>query len=66
MSLPSEALPDRIPKKVSPLGGFTPANAAYTAPVSEFESPKLYIAGYQHFLFTPYTSINTRASQSPR
>jgi len=41
MRRPSEALPERLPKKLMPLGGFTPVNAAKTAPVSEFESPKL-------------------------
>jgi len=38
---PSEALPERLSNKLVPLGGFTLVNAAETAPVSEFESPKL-------------------------
>ena len=47
---PSQALPERTPKKLSPLGGWTPVNAADAAPVSEFESPKLMIAGKWQFL----------------
>lgn len=45
MSRPSQYLPEGLPKKVIPLGKGTRPNAADTAPVSEFESPKLKIAG---------------------
>lgn len=42
---PSQNLPEGLPKKVLPLGKGTRPNVAETAPVSEFESPKLYIPG---------------------
>lgn len=45
---PSEYLPAGIPKKVSPLGGGAGPNAEERPPVSEFESPKLKIAGKLH------------------
>ena len=48
MRRPSEYLPAGIPKKVSPLGGGACPNAAERPPVSEFESPKLKMAGNSH------------------
>lgn len=49
---PSQNLPEATPKKVSPLGESSCSRAAERAPVSEFESPKLYIAGNLHILLT--------------
>ena len=48
MRRPSQALPEGCPKKVSPLGVWISDKAAEMPPVSEFESPKLYIAGKSH------------------
>ena len=48
MRRPSEYLPIGIPKKVSPLGGGAGPKAAERPPVSEFESPKLKMAGNSH------------------
>lgn len=45
---PSQFLPAGFPKKDSPFGGRISDNVADIAPVSEFESPKLYIAGKPH------------------
>nr|GLL32696.1 hypothetical protein GW17_00061824 [Ipomoea trifida] len=45
MRRPSETRPEGFPKKVIPFGGRTRAKAADELPVSEFESPKLKIAG---------------------
>lgn len=42
---PSLALPAGLWKKVSPHGAAIGKNAAAIPPVSELESPKLYIAG---------------------
>ena len=47
-SRPSQNLPAGLPKKLSPFGGRTSNSAADIAPVSEFESPKLYTAGNLH------------------
>lgn len=44
MSLPSQALPEGLLKKVMPLGGYGAGKADQNPPVSEFESPKLKIA----------------------
>ena len=45
---PSEYRPDGVWKNVSPLGGGACPNAADKPPVSEFESPKLNMAGKLH------------------
>ena len=58
MRRPLQDLPERVPKKFWPLGGCTHVNAADMAPVSEFESPKVNIAGYSH-LFPPAATITT-------
>ena len=56
MSRPSQALPEGCPKKVSPLGVWISDKAAEMPPVSEFESPKLYIAGKSHLRPPPPTT----------
>lgn len=48
MRRPSEARPEGCLKKVWPYGDGISATAALQAPVSELESPKLYIAGNLH------------------
>ena len=53
MSRPSQPLPDGLPKNVSPFGGGTAWKAADIHPVSEFESPKLYMAGKPQPLGAP-------------
>lgn len=45
---PSQYLPAGVWKKVMPLGGPACPNAADKPPVSEFESPKLNMAGKSH------------------
>lgn len=45
INFPSQGRPEGLPKKVTPLGGGTRWKAADMPPVSEFESPKLKIAG---------------------
>nr|GMD26443.1 nitrate transporter [Ipomoea batatas] len=50
MRRPSETRPEGFPKKVIPFGGRTRAKAADELPVSEFESPKLKIAGMWQLL----------------
>lgn len=45
---PSQYLPDGVWKYVSPLGGRACPNTAERPPVSEFESPKLKMAGKLH------------------
>lgn len=58
---PSQNLPAGCPKKVSPFGGLTGDIAAEIPPVSEFESPKLYIAGNWHpFELAPLTKAETK------
>ena len=47
---PSEYLPAGEWKYVSPLGGGACPNAADKPPVSEFESPKLKMAGKLHLV----------------
>lgn len=46
---PSEARPDGFLKYVIPNGYLSAGKAAQKPPVSEFESPKLKIAGNEHF-----------------
>ena len=46
---PLQALPEALPKKVSPLGRVISLMAAERPPVSELESPKLKIARQLHF-----------------
>ena len=58
MSRPSQALPEGCPKKVSPLGAWIFDKAAEMPPVSEFESPKLYIAGKSHLSTPPPPTAN--------
>lgn len=69
---PSEKRPEECPKKLSPLGRGTSDMAAEIAPVSEFESPKLYMAGNPQLLpepralpiFTPKTVRPSSAQSS--
>lgn len=66
MSRPSHCLPEGWPKKVSPFGEVTSSMAADLPPVSEFESPKLYIAGKSHGLeldFPPPITIVVKPSR---
>jgi len=57
MRWPSQTLPEVLPKKLIPLRGSTAVVVAYSAPVSELESPKLYIVGCTHFWVTCHTQI---------
>jgi hypothetical protein len=67
---PSQKRPEECPKKLSPLGRGTSDMAAEIAPVSEFESPKLYMAGNPQLLpepppiFTPKTVRPSSAQSS--
>lgn len=65
---PSQNLPAALPKKVvSPLGESSCSRAAERAPVSEFESPKLYIAGNLHILlFLPTSALVTHPQMYPK
>lgn len=66
MRRPSQNLPEGCPKKVSPLGEWSDANAADIAPVSEFESPKLYIAGNLHRRRPPPPNATGCSPTNPR
>lgn len=58
---PSQNLPAGCPKKVSPYGGLTGDIDAEIPPVSEFESPKLYMAGNWHlFELAPPSKAKTK------
>lgn len=56
MSRPSENLPEGLPKKVSTYGRGIRSKAADLPPVSEFESPKLYMVGNLHLPDRPPTT----------
>lgn len=62
MRRPSQALPAGCPKKVSPFGDWISVNAEDIPPVSEFESPKLYIAGNPHEYGLPSLFTNPKTN----
>ena len=69
MSRPSQNLPEGWPKKVSPLGVGTSFKAAdEMPPVSEFKSPKLYVAGKSHLRtpLPPHTNAGNLAKPTTK
>ena len=64
-SCPSQNLPEGLPKKVSPLGEGSRSYAADLPPVSEFESPKLNIAGKLQWPEWLFSSIWLRVLERP-
>lgn len=62
---PSENRPAGERKYVSPLGGGACPNAADKPPVSEFESPKLKMAGKLH-LATDTAGLGSNATEITR
>lgn len=58
MRRPSQSRPDGLRKKPLPFGARMGSNAAEIPPVSEFESPKLYIAGKTHPVEAPATTTH--------
>lgn len=62
MRRPSEARPEGLPKKVTPFGWRIGPKAADQLPVSEFESPKLKIAGIWQLLLVDRTRGDSSSS----